>query len=294
MTIGGIVALYGVLVISFAVAIRPSRLQRDVDRAAGRAGLGVPTQLRPLLLRRVRATRIGEMAGAAVGLAVPFGILHRASNSVVWWTFTVQPLLIAFAGIGAAIGGLVAAQLTFPAGPRVARERVLRVADYIDPVERFTVLAAAALVTAVGLLPVALRAVGPRTLPAVAVGLTAFGVWLGFELVARRIVARPERAGSAAHLAWNDAIRSAAIRRLAAVTAVMSSFGLLLVVLIEAEALLPRDAAQLLEWSVLFGVVFSCIAARAWVWLRLPGRYFRDRLWPDAVPFQAEQQPVTS
>lgn len=292
MATWGVAALYGVLAISFLVSMRPARLGRDVDRAAGRAGLGVPMQLRPLLLRRMRATRIGEMAGAALGLAVSFGVLERTPNSAGSSSLVVQTLLIALSGVGAALGGLVAAQATSGPGPRIAREHVPRVADYISPIERLVVLGAAALTTVVGLLPLALRPIerstAPSIAPSTALGLVALGVWLVFELVARRIVSRPQPAASAAHLAWNDALRSAAIRRLAAVSAMVSAFGLALVVFVEADALLPRSSAQLLELCVLCGVAAACIAARMWMSLRLPSRYFRDRLWPDAVPFQPE------
>jgi hypothetical protein len=200
----------------------------------------------------------------------------------------VQGSIVAGGGIGGFVGGLVAARGLAAPGRRVARDRAVRVDDYISPVERNGVLAGAALAILVGVLSLVL---GPADAD-VPVGLAAAAAllaWGGFEVAARRLVDRPQTAETALQLAWDDALRSNAVRRLAGSAGAVALFALLLAVWFETRALLPADAAEWVVLAVLVGVVAVLAAIRFWLGRSAPGRYFRDRLWPDTIVYLPEQ-----
>lgn len=279
-----------VLVVGAVLFVRRASVERGVDRIADTAGLGVPPEIRPVLLRRTRATRIGELLGAVAGAAIgAAGVaLH---GDVPTRTFVLQGAIFGIGTAGGLLGGLIAAHALPLPGRRVARERVVRVADYISPVERGGALAAMLLALGVG---VTSLASGPvRADVAVAVStVVAVAAWGAAELIARRIVAQRQPAGTALALAWEDALRAAAIRRLTAAAALIAVFAMLTALRFATRALLPASDADDVVAAVALGALVVMVAVRLALGPTLPGRWFRRRLWPDAVAYAPE--PVAS
>ena len=270
-----------VLVVGLLLSRRRAGAERAVDKAANAAGLGVTPEIRPLLLRRIRIMRVGDLIGAAVGLALA-ALLVTLRTEIPVQTWAVQGTIVAGGAAGGLIGGLVATHGLPAPGRRVARDRAVRVADYISPIERAGALIGMLLTALFGVLSLTLGSADARV--AVATGVAVAG-WLGFELVARLLIARPQSADSALQLAWDDALRADSVRRLAGASGAVSLLSLLTATWFETHALLPADEADGVVLAILVGVVAVLVVLRLSPVRTGLGRYFRDRLWPDTVAY---------
>jgi hypothetical protein len=144
------------------------------------------------------------------------------------------------------------------------------------------------IVVAFGVVSVAFGPAQPRVALAITTAVALAG-WAGFELAARRIVGRPQAADSALQLAWDDALRAGAIRRLAGAAGAIATFALLASAWIEASADLSQRDAEGVMFTCLIGIIAVLIVVRFLLSSTDRGRYFRDRLWPDTVAYVPEQ-----
>ena len=276
------------LVLLLIPAFRRKKLVRAAVRASERSGLALTPAMLPVLIRRRRATWIGYALGSAIGFEAT--VLLQAGTHLlrggIGGSFGFQGSWFFVGGLGALLGGVLGARSVRLEGPRVARGRAVTVADYVEPAERSLPWFTAAIAMVASLVPV-LHGSGAVGLAPGAAAVATVGV---SALVARWIVSRPQRADSTVSLAWDDALRSGAVRNLfsgavaiALVTLIVSvptaltSFGL------------TARSTDLQLWASM-GVcavllVLAILSERA-----RPARYFLRRLWPGTAAQLAEHE----
>jgi hypothetical protein len=164
------------------------------------------------------------------------------------------------------------------------------VADYLAPIERqgarattlgsvLTLIATLVTLAWTEFPPAAIAA----TIAAAALTLLSVASLVLLEVFGRRIVERPQPAGSPAELAWDDALRSVALRDLVTAPIAVGLYGVTLGIVALANAL-PISAVAA---AVLSGVAMCTFAA---VVLALvvsitnkPQQHYLRRLWPEVA-----------
>ncbi|RIX27945.1 hypothetical protein [Amnibacterium setariae] len=275
-------------------ALRPRKVEAAVGRWSQRFGLGITADVRPFLLRRRRATWIGYAAGVAVGieLSTLLRLVVPPAAPALLQGFVVQGGALLVGGLGLLAGGWLAASLTPPAGPRVARERAVAVADYVEPFERRLVPAAAVVATVSGLLPLLLGAPRERAATALAAGLSALLVAAVAEAVAVLVTTRPQRAGTAAQLAWADALRADVARTVLGAGALLAVGTIVVsapVVIAAVDRRADESADQLL---IAYGVLALLAVLSVRAMRQGSARYFLRRLWPATAAELARNERV--
>lgn len=219
----GFGALLALIAAGFAIAAvvgarSPAGGQRSLARFAERAGLPVPmTSVRALedSMRRRRTTESAAIAGAAglsgVLLLTPLGLSPMFPLAVFLPVLLVTTLVTT-------TSAALHERLSAPSlgMPRVARSRRTTVRDYLAAVPRTLtwVLAAGAAVGGVWVLWELVRGgVARPSLAALAIVVAALALVTSIvlPLLEGRILARPQPVGSELELAWDDALRLAAL-----------------------------------------------------------------------------------
>lgn len=293
------IALAVVIVISaapFGFARSATARHKALDRLARRVNLAVPTDAREeerigaRLATRERSIAIG--GGIGILAAILASLLLPGFGA---YNFSVMGVLI-LALVGVAGGAAVSALSTtreLPADvPRIARLTIPTVRDYLPRLESITATVAVtlAVVTTIAAITAGLTTttalVADFALPIIVTVLAVLAL-VGVAVLSRRIVERGQRAGSTLELAWDDAIRSTALRDLIGVPLVLGFAGMLvpLVVLIEDVPLTQpymsenNVVAIVAMGAVGFVVVVALGVAIASAASR-PHQYYRRRLWP--------------
>jgi len=269
-------------VILGALTLVPAYARYAALRRAYRLGITLPANLEAEVVHRLMA----RQRGAAIG-----GILLTALAAAAFqWELGVDNdsdqtgLFIvgaAFAGIGigASVAALAARVAADPDRVRVARSNAVTVRDYVAPLElvgaRSVVIAAvvalivgavlAATGSDIGLYPIAVFAVS---------GAVSLAV---FEVVSRRIVDRPQPAGSTAELVWDDAVRASTLRDLVTAPLALGAYCLIFGVFG-----VTGTGAPVLVVTIVGGIFVAALVAAAIVTMVIrPDGYFLRRLWPD-------------
>ncbi|WP_199190145.1 hypothetical protein [Cryobacterium sp. N22] len=212
---------------------KPANRARELDAYARRLGVAVPVDtaegLIGQLIRRERALLTG--GGTGIAIAVITALLLPGGFNAGY----VPVLIFAGLGVGSAIGAALASAVsafTRLAGPRVARSSIPGYADYVPPLERWSgrVLPALALLAVLAAwIAFSVGALGDARLSSAYIWGSA-GAWLAYasvaglvvsEVLSRRILDRGQPSASATDLAWNDGLRSRALRDLHAVPIVL-------------------------------------------------------------------------
>jgi hypothetical protein len=243
--------------------------------------LPLPAELRAPLLRRIAARERWSVLGGSVAFTVAFVVVLAAG----WREQTGVVTMLAL-GIGASVGG-VAAIMTGrhalnPDAPRVARARATSLRDYLTPGELLTIrlapVAALASVVAATVLLAVLSpgrtsgaGAGPSTVAWVAAAATLL-VWAASELVARRVLLRPQHAASQLELAWDDICRADALRGLfanAVIMAVVTSITALFAVGMTVTDPQVRHGAM--DLTLVLGLVMLAVSTAAILGMLVPG-----------------------
>ncbi|TFC46973.1 MULTISPECIES: hypothetical protein [Cryobacterium] len=208
---------------------KPANRPRELDAYARRLGVAVPVdtaeRITGQLICRERALLTGGVIG--VGLAVITALLLPGGFDAGY----VPVLIFGGLGVGSSVGAALASAasaFTPFAGPRVARSSIPGYADYVPPLERWSgrVLPALALLAILAAwIAFSVGALGDARLSSAYIWGSA-GAWLAYasiagllvsEALSRRILDRGQPSASATDLAWNDGLRSRALRDLHAV-----------------------------------------------------------------------------
>jgi len=291
----GLLGLYVALALGIAIWSLSIRGTRAAQRASRQAGLALPEEpLRGTLVRRLLHTLRWSNCGAAVGavlgvaaclIAIEHDVPLPENNSIVWLAFAG---FVLGGSVGAVLAVLTARTPDATGRPRIARASRRELGDYLDPFE----LNGARVVAVLGAIVAGAMLVWPSAYfgfpPAVTVLLAATGLvaWAILELGGRFVVlARPRIVESEAELAWDDAFRSADLRRL--VTAVLMSSTYATVfggfpLLFEAVNPMLSDTGVMVLVNVSFYVLFGAGVVMLVITLRRsPEHHYLRRLWPE-------------
>ncbi|WP_104099681.1 hypothetical protein [Cryobacterium sp. M96] len=289
-TVAGL--LVGSCVLLWVLTHVPAVQRRLVAHASTVAGLGLPHASHPMVLaaqvRRVRGFSGGGFLGVIVSIFLVYFIGADRSGSATVFLLGGFVIVGVLGGAIAAVAGEVART---GEGERVAHGRRTRLADYVPRWERVgvrgTVFLNLAVVGVLILLPVFWKlqlSVFPQSFSvAVVVAGLAVALLAAFEIGGRIVVARPQTMASEQELAWDDAMRSAAILDLVAAAFLLGAFGVFFGLQEIAMAVRPGIGGGVasVESFNLFGLVVLGAGAAASV-LTSSRRHFRRTLHADA------------
>ncbi|KAE8762269.1 hypothetical protein [Georgenia thermotolerans] len=270
-------------------------------RVARKVDLALDPPVGPVVVRRLaRRELIASAAATAAGLATllvvaPLGVAGEPGQYDLMW------VLVAVLG-GRALGAATAAvyeTLGRAARPsvRIARASTPAHGDYVPPRERIGawVAALAAVVLSLGL--AAIDASGlvdlgdPSPMVFVLAALAPVAAVALDEVLARRVLSRPQRAETTLELAWDDALRARALRDMVTVPLTIGIVAPLVLLGVVGEGLeggWPANPAvglvSGLVAALLFGVLVVVLVTATLSTAQRPERYFRQRLWGAAGP----------
>jgi len=254
-------------------------------RSLGRAvGLGVPEHLEARLASRIRGSRLAFALGSAAGLVITTTVLvlngapSNDENPALIWLLVGG--VVAGGSLASAIYALTAKPV-LPEGERVARSGAVSLNDYLDPVDLIGArVAVGAGILALGVaLWLAPAAVSPAAILIVVLAAVSL---VFFEIAIRRILDRPQPAGSTSELAWDDALRGLSMRNIASAPMSFGVWGGLAVLLnVWIDGAFPLASG--FAGGAALVLFLATFAAAAWsIATKPPQRYLR-RLWPDVA-----------
>lgn len=284
LIMAGLVTL--VAAIASLVRTRPHAAARLTHDFARKVDLGLDGATEPAVTARlVRRERAGA-AGAVVVGVLAAAIAARA-DATAWESSRLFAVFIGYlAGHATGYGVVAWRESARPGpgdGPRLARASVPTHGDYVARHERvgawvtagLSVLAGAAFLIADG--AGLLSGVVPAGLAVVAIVVPPAAVAVD-ELLARRLLDRPQPAASLSELAWDDALRARTLRDMVTVPLVTGYFAVVTL----SGGLAPAAAGPAFLVLVAGGLVMAVVSV-----VIGPERHFRRRLWPTPTPPQA-------
>jgi hypothetical protein len=263
-------------------------------RRFGRAvWLAMPTgDLLASVERRVGRRAVAGAVGGLAALAIIVAGLSTVRVSE-YDDFAATWVLVGGFFVGIAIGSAVNV-LTEPrraAGESLqyARAEAVDLGDYVAPIERqgarIVVVASVVVGAALAVLSATVDEGGLSglggALVVVAFGLAALVL---FEVGSRRLLARGRPAGSPTELAWDDALRSSALRDLVTAPLALGFYSLLVL----GGELANRYTGDVAVAGAVFLVVVIVggFAALVFVMVTRPQRHYLRRLWPELAATQ--------
>jgi hypothetical protein len=255
---------------------------RSADLFAGKVGLALPPELRPVVARRLLRRRRANLVAAGVVVAFWLAVAAwRAGQGpgravdgvagiavVLLVTVAVAQLARAAAALAAQAGDVAAR------GRRAQRASHLprpRLGDYLAPAEQWLARGLAALAVLAAVVLAAARP-GQRGL-LLAVAAACLGTWALVELTVWAVVRARPAATDVQSLAFDDALRADAVRRLLGASSVLP----LAVGLFVAQAGARSAGMALVVLYGLGGVTLSLLGERGGL-----RSHYRRRLWPAA------------
>jgi hypothetical protein len=258
---------------------------RAADVFAREADLALPPELRPVLARRLRrrqrANLVALWVAIVAGLSLSLAGMARGAGAgpgqgldgggvaaIVLATVAVGQLAQAGAALAAQAGDVAARSRQAPRASHLPRPRL---GDYLAPTERWLARGLAAAAVLAALLLAAARP-GPRE-ELLVVAAACLGIWAVIELMVRAVVRARPAATDHQSLAFDDALRAGAVRRLLGASAVLPfAVGLFAIV----AGLGSAGTALVVLW-ILGSVALSLLGERPGARAR-----YRRRLWPAA------------
>jgi hypothetical protein len=296
----GVWFITGVLVLLIIVGavlmLIPAFRRYAVVQTGTSVGLAVPEQLEPALRRRFVGRSLTSLVGALLGLVVAVaslqsGLVPSTESTDVGEFWIVFGGFFAGASVAAAIYAL-AAKPARPEGARYARSGAVDLRDYLAPIDRLGARAAVALGVVTLIAATAVSAAGlTNSNAAVSVGgliVVAGVVALALsEFASRRILDRPQPAGSPAELAWDDALRAQSLREIVTAPLSLGSWGALAVLftLLDAtDAVGFGGIATFWVGAIGLAIVLIALFAAAGISIATkPQQHYLRRLWPDVA-----------
>jgi hypothetical protein len=220
-------------------AASPGRNGKQLAKLAARMSLPLTPEVEPLVRARLRRRAWGVGLGGGLALVVVLGIGLALPELRASAFAAVAVFFAGFAGMGVGAASAAAVAVPRPAADevRVARAAPPRVSDYVGPSERIgpRVVAGLALAAFVVGGVVAVTGLGGVFVPlslgewvtsaAGATTLVAVAALVAAEVAMARLVDRGQPALSELDLAWDDALRSMALRDLVTAPVVLGFVG---------------------------------------------------------------------
>jgi hypothetical protein len=220
-------------------AASPGRNGKQLAKLAARMSLPLTPEVEPLVRARLRRRAWGVGLGGGLALVVVLGIGLALPELRASAFAAVAVFFAGFAGMGVGAASAAAVAVPRPAADevRVARAAPPRVSDYVGPSERIgpRVVAGLALAAFVVGGVVAVTGLGGVFVPlslgewvtsaAGATTLVAVAALVAAEVAMARLVDRGQPAMSELDLAWDDALRSMALRDLVTAPVVLGFVG---------------------------------------------------------------------
>lgn len=288
------------VVVLRTVRTRPAVQRAAFDRFARRVDLPVTAALRPRAEAALRDRNLAVDLGSATGVLILAAAAWVAGGvdvatigddaSTSMWPIIVVGAAIAGAATGAAISGSRQARRRAPGqGPRLARVSAPTYGDYVAPLELWggrLIAATPAMMVVVGLGVAAVTdALAPGELLTAPVALAAvvpLVALVAAEVTGRRLLELPRAAGTDLELAWHDAIRAQLLRDIVTAPLAIGVYGSFGALVAASGSVQDRVIANGLVGLIGLGAIAVVAVAVASTFDR-PQRYFRRRLWPDAV-----------
>jgi hypothetical protein len=256
---------------------------RAADRFARQVDLALPSALLPVVAERLVRRRRAFLVTASLALVIWLAVATWAMRTGRDWgagaspdlavallgTFALAQLARAGAALAAQAGDLARRG---PDAPRAAHLPRPRLADYLSPLERWP---ARALAAAAVLVPLALAVTGPeRRGPLLGLAAACLGMWALVELTVLAVVRGRPAATDPQSLAFDDALRADAARRL---------LGSLDVLPFVAALFVGRAGLWPTAWTALVVLyVAGVVGLPVLTERRSVKTHYRRRLWPAA------------
>jgi hypothetical protein len=291
LTVLATVILCGAALPGVAVLTGRGRL-RVAHRVARKVDLALDEPAGSVVVRRLARRELIASAVATLAAVVTLVVLSPVAASgdseqydLLW--------LVGAVLVGRAVGAFGAAVYeTWGSEPRstvrIARASSPVHGDYVAPIERIGAWVAAAFSVLVSVGLGVLDATGavdlgdpPKALFVLAAVAPVVAVVLD-EVVARRVLSRPQRAETALDLAWDDAMRARTLRDLVTVPLTVGALAPIVLAGVVGQGLdggWPENPAVGLVSGIVPVMLLVVIAAGAVSIAQRPERYFRQRLW---------------
>lgn len=284
--------------------------RKAVDRLAKRIDLAVPTS--PIederigLRLAVRERYIAVGGGVGLIVAILAALFLPGFNQNNFSLLGIFIISLTGIGVGAGLSALRTTRELPNDVPRIARLSSPTMSDYVIGLEyrgAIVTVIAGAVVTAV-VVPLGFafaELTWDRAILPIVVAILAVGALIGTLAISRSILDRGQRAGSVLDLAWDDAIRSTALRDLITVPLALG-FAAALVPLVTvvsgARIVQPTTSVDnILSLVALGGIalfVFVGMIVAIVVLASSPQRHYRRRLWPTPAGNTATTAPVAT
>jgi len=269
-------------VILGALTLVPAYARYSAHRRAYRLGITLPSHLEAEVASRLMARQRGAAIGgflltglAAVAFHWELGVDNGSDQTGLF----IVGAAFAGIGIGASVAALASRPAADPERVRVARSNAVSVSDYVAPLELVGARLVVILAVVVLIVGTVLAATGADVALYPIVFFSVFGAisLTVFEVVSRRIIDRPQPAGSTAELVWDDAVRASTLRDLVTAPLALGAYCLIFGVFGVAGT-----GASVIVVTVVGGFFLAALLAAAVVTIAIrPDGYFLRRLWPD-------------
>jgi len=281
----------GVLIVTLGLSFSHRFSDRTAYRFANSVGIGLTENYLPIVRSRLVAQERGTLLVGFVGLLIAIALLldKPALANSPFGSLSLAGIMISGMSLGSALTASRSRSHDDPDRPRLARARVITIADYVRPVERVGTYIAVGLVVIATLVFTVVTAAVHSTTPSWVSGpgiLAALSLasLILFEVAGRRIIRRGQPAGSSIELAWDDALRSHRLRSLVVAPLFLSGYGVFSSLFqlsstssaagYRTLALAYSTATMVLACGVIVIAVITLVTK--------PQRFFLRRLWPNA------------
>lgn len=285
-----------IIIVGAILVLIPAFRRYAVVQTGNSVGLAVPPHLEPALRRRFVGRLTASLLGATLGLAVAVvalqsGLVPSAESTDVAEFWLVFGGFFTGASVAVAIYAL-AAKPARPEGERYARSGAVDLRDYLAPVDRLGARGAVALGVVTLLAATAVSAAGLTSSNAalsvggliVVAGVVALAL---SEFASRRILERPQPAGSPSELAWDDALRAQSLREIVTAPLCLGSWGALAVLFTLVDATDAVGFGGIVTfWVGAAGLALVFIALLVAAGMSIatkPQQHYLRRLWPDVA-----------
>lgn len=277
--------------------------EKELNKLSQKSGLPLPAPLRQAVLNRVAPRERSALTGGFIGFGV--GILVGAVVQIATGSDDLGgPFVMIGAAIGLSLGHYTGVRRTRHSfaedAPRVARSQATTLADYATSAERWAMrlVPVTTLVTVItvwviwALVPTKPAGGALSPILATVVAIVVLLVWGLLARARTSLVEQPQHAHGDLELAWDDALRSSAVREVQDTAVAMGMLVTLGLLVLAGTWVVPGEVRAGAEQLTLnLGIAAFVVGLICWALLLAPWITGRSRknpslsLWPR--PFEA-------